>query len=407
MIKLVATDIDGTILGESGEFTPGVKNCIKTMQENGLKVVIVTGRMFAAAKQIAKRLNLTTPVVAYQGGMIKKSAESDEVLYDACIPVDDVKQIIRWARENNIHLNLYSNDILYVEEDNPTIQQYASRQNLDYKIEPFDDIELSHVNKLLAIDYTDAEKVHIEALIALAKAEILEAGDTQEVEAIKNQCIEDVEAYIEGLSKAIGDAEAYLNSLDATLTSVKQLIYQYKQQISSASTVEEVASLLVTFEKAYFEALVDAIKTELNAYIENLDYNAKEKTHIKTQQDALYTQIATLDNIEEVEALVEAFKVATQNAHTELIQKRDEAINKVETASKKTDEALTYCTQILSDLNLAGTKEEVAMLMEDFDTTLATLNQKTNNCTCSNSAYIYIFVTIIFTTSLILLRKKH
>ena len=159
MIKLVATDIDGTILGESGEFTPGVKNCIKTMQENGLKVVIVTGRMFAAAKQIAKRLNLTTPVVAYQGGMIKKSAESDEVLYDACIPVDDVKQIIRWARENNIHLNLYSNDILYVEEDNPTIQQYASRQNLDYKIEPFDDIELSHVNKLLAIDYTDAEKV--------------------------------------------------------------------------------------------------------------------------------------------------------------------------------------------------------------------------------------------------------
>ena len=159
MIKLVATDIDGTILGESGEFTPGVKNCIKTMQEKGIKVVIVTGRMFAAAKQIAKRLNLTTPVVAYQGGMIKKSAESDEVLYDACIPVDDVKQIIRWARGNNIHLNLYSNDILYVEEDNPTIQQYASRQNLDYKIEPFDDIELSHVNKLLAIDYTDAEKV--------------------------------------------------------------------------------------------------------------------------------------------------------------------------------------------------------------------------------------------------------
>ena len=269
-----------------------------------------------------------------------------------------------------------------------------------------DEVNLS-LDDLVKSWYTDAEKVHIEALIALAKAEILEAGDTQEVEAIKNQCIEDVEAYIEGLSKAIGDAEAYLNSLDATLTSVKQLIYQYKQQISSASTVEEVASLLVTFEKAYFEALVDAIKTELNAYIENLDYNAKEKTHIKTQQDALYTQIATLDNIEEVEALVEAFKVATQNAHTELIQKRDEAINKVETASKKTDEALTYCTQILSDLNLAGTKEEVAMLMEDFDTTLATLNQKTNNCTCSNSAYIYIFVTIIFTTSLILLRKKH
>ena len=143
MIKLVATDIDGTILGESGEFTPGVRNCIKTMQEKGIKVVIVTGRMFAAAKQIAQRLNLTTP-------MIKKSASSDEVLYDACIPPEDVKNIIKWARENLIHLNLYSNDVLYVEEDNPTIQQYASRQNLSYKISSFDNIELSNVCKQTA-----------------------------------------------------------------------------------------------------------------------------------------------------------------------------------------------------------------------------------------------------------------
>ena len=67
MIKLVATDIDGTILGKSGEFTLGVKNCIKTLQDKGIKVVIITGRMFAAARQIAKRVNLTTPVVAYQG----------------------------------------------------------------------------------------------------------------------------------------------------------------------------------------------------------------------------------------------------------------------------------------------------------------------------------------------------
>lgn len=155
MIKLVATDIDGTILGKSLEFTEGVKNCIKTMQERGIKVVIVTGRMFAAAKQIAQRLNLTTPVVAYQGGMIKKSCTSDEIIYDACIPLNDVLSIIKWARENNIHLNLYSNDILYVENDNETIQKYAKGQNLKYKVCSFDDLKLENINKLLAIDYTN------------------------------------------------------------------------------------------------------------------------------------------------------------------------------------------------------------------------------------------------------------
>lgn len=159
MIKLVATDIDGTILGESKNFTSGVRNCIKTLQENGVRVVIITGRMYAAARQIAQRLNLTTPVVAYQGGMVKKSANSDETLYEANIPIADVQNIINWARKNNVHLNLYSNDILYVEEDNEIIQRYAKYQNLEYIVRSFDDIKLENIHKLLAINYNDENLV--------------------------------------------------------------------------------------------------------------------------------------------------------------------------------------------------------------------------------------------------------
>lgn len=159
MIKLVATDIDGTILGKSQVFTPGVKNCIKTMQDNGIRVVIVTGRMFAAAKLIAQRLNLKTPVVAYQGGMIKESSESDKILYESHIPRQNVIKIIEWARKNRIHLNLYSRDILYVEQDNDTIKHYASLQNIGYKVCSFDDIEPDNIHKLLAINYQDENLV--------------------------------------------------------------------------------------------------------------------------------------------------------------------------------------------------------------------------------------------------------
>jgi len=159
MIKLVATDIDGTILGKSGEFTSGVKSCISTLQEKGIKVVLVTGRMFAAAKQIAKRLGLTTPVVAYQGGMIVKHCDSNEKLYNACIPEEDVNKIIAWSKTNNAHINLYANDILYVEEDNSIIKKYAKIQNIDYKVCSFDDIERKNINKLLAIDYESPERV--------------------------------------------------------------------------------------------------------------------------------------------------------------------------------------------------------------------------------------------------------
>lgn len=54
MIKLVATDIDGTLLIPEGQFTEGVKKCVQKLCQKGIKVVLVTGRMNAAASLIAE-----------------------------------------------------------------------------------------------------------------------------------------------------------------------------------------------------------------------------------------------------------------------------------------------------------------------------------------------------------------
>ena len=64
MIKFIATDIDGTILTLNGKFSEGVKSCIGRLQENGIKVVLVTGRMNKAALLVRDELNLKTPVVS-------------------------------------------------------------------------------------------------------------------------------------------------------------------------------------------------------------------------------------------------------------------------------------------------------------------------------------------------------
>lgn len=157
MIKLVATDIDGTILPYSGEFTEGVKSCIKKLKENGIKVVIVTGRMHEGAKKIAQRLDLDTPVVSYNGGYIKTI--SNEILYEKNLPECYAKEIIEWARKNNIHINLYANDVLYSEKDDDEIKRYSMYQGLNYTIKNFSEISLNRVHKILAIDYNDADKV--------------------------------------------------------------------------------------------------------------------------------------------------------------------------------------------------------------------------------------------------------
>ncbi len=157
MIKMIATDIDGTILNWTGEFSPRVVKCIQELTAQGIKVVLVTGRMHSSTFPIAQKLGLNTPIVSYQGGLIKDI--NNKTLYQKDLEVDYAKEIIQWARKNNIHLNLYLDDKLYVEEDNDTIKKYVVGKYVDYTVCNFDDLEIANVNKILAIDYSDADKV--------------------------------------------------------------------------------------------------------------------------------------------------------------------------------------------------------------------------------------------------------
>ena len=157
MIKMVATDIDGTILKWSFQFSPKVKQCIRELDENGVKVVLVTGRMHCATVHIAQELGLHTPIVSYQGGLIKD--ETGKTLYQKDLPKDYAIKVIDWARKNKIHLNLYLDDKLYVEQDNEIVKEYTDGRFIDYTVCPFDSLKIENVNKLLAIDLKDPDKV--------------------------------------------------------------------------------------------------------------------------------------------------------------------------------------------------------------------------------------------------------
>ena len=157
MIKLVATDIDGTILIPEGNFTESVKKCIKELSKKGIKFVLVTGRMNAAAELIAKDLELETPVISYQGGLVKFNGET---LYKRCLTEEQAQKVIDWAKSENIHLNLYNDDILYSETICPEIERYCNNLHTKYTIKNFCDINKDNVNKLLAIDYNNPEKIN-------------------------------------------------------------------------------------------------------------------------------------------------------------------------------------------------------------------------------------------------------
>ena len=157
MIKMIATDIDGTILNWGKGFSPAIRSCISNLSAKGIKVVLVTGRMHSSAIHVAEDLGLDTPIISYQGGLIKDI--KGKTLYQKNLNSDYAKEIIKWARENNIHINLYIDDKLYVENDNDTIKYYVDGKHIEYTVCSFDDLKIENVNKILAIDINDAERV--------------------------------------------------------------------------------------------------------------------------------------------------------------------------------------------------------------------------------------------------------
>ena len=156
MIKLVATDIDGTILIPEGEFTQAVKSCVSELCQKGIKVVLVTGRMNAAASKIAKDLGLNTPVVSYQGGLV---VEDGKKLYERYLTEHQTERILNWATKENIHINLYNDDVLYSENDCYEVQRYCNNLHTERTIKPFSEIKKDKINKLLAIDYSNPERI--------------------------------------------------------------------------------------------------------------------------------------------------------------------------------------------------------------------------------------------------------
>ena len=156
MIKLVATDIDGTIFIPEKEFTLGVKECIKNLSDLGIKVVLVTGRMNAAASKIAQDLGLNTPIVSYQGGLV---VENGKKLYERYLTEEQTQRILAWASNEKIHINLYNDDILYSETECYEVQRYCNNLHTEHTIKKFSDIKKDKINKLLAIDYSDPERI--------------------------------------------------------------------------------------------------------------------------------------------------------------------------------------------------------------------------------------------------------
>jgi len=155
MYKLIAIDVDDTLLNDDLVVTEGTKEALSRAIEQGVVVTLATGRMFASAQKIARQIDLNVPIITYQGSLVKRLLD-ETVLYERSVPQEAAQKLLDYCERRGLHLQLYVNDILYVREANEKAQGYSELSKIPFVVEPdFAKLLAQPTTKMLIIDDPD------------------------------------------------------------------------------------------------------------------------------------------------------------------------------------------------------------------------------------------------------------
>lgn len=160
--RILFTDLDGTLLDDNKNITPGNQAAIIEALEQGHKIVISTGRPLAGAWGQAQRLGLTKEgcyAITYNGGQIYDTY-AQKTLYGKTVPREIVAPIFREAAARGIHIQTYSDTHILSEHDTAAMHRYSETIGLPYQlVDDIDDAMQSNPFKMIAIDYDDHQKL--------------------------------------------------------------------------------------------------------------------------------------------------------------------------------------------------------------------------------------------------------
>jgi 5-amino-6-(5-phospho-D-ribitylamino)uracil phosphatase len=98
MIKLLALDLDGSLLDSTGSIPNTNRNAIREAEAAGVLVTIATGRRFRDARPLGLQLELNAPLVTHNGALLKY-ADSLETVSAKLLDAETTQEIVRVGRE--------------------------------------------------------------------------------------------------------------------------------------------------------------------------------------------------------------------------------------------------------------------------------------------------------------------
>jgi Cof subfamily protein (haloacid dehalogenase superfamily) len=129
--KLMAVDVDGTLLNSDGILTDATIKAIREGVGKGLIFTISTGRPIQGVEPLSRKIGLDLPYITYNGAMVIMG-KSREIIYEQKLSAAHAREIIELAGKFGTTYIVWADNKMLVPEINDRINSYKQIS----KIEP-------------------------------------------------------------------------------------------------------------------------------------------------------------------------------------------------------------------------------------------------------------------------------
>lgn len=123
MYKLIAIDLDGTLLNSYGMVSEKNKQALVEANKKGAEIVIASGRSTNSVKNIANDLGICNYIICGNGSLIY-DLQHEEIIYDKFIDKKKALQIIEICEQNSIYYNIYTENMVIAKSLNNNVLFY-------------------------------------------------------------------------------------------------------------------------------------------------------------------------------------------------------------------------------------------------------------------------------------------
>ncbi|MDF2911096.1 MAG: Cof-type family hydrolase [Sporolactobacillus laevolacticus] len=144
MIKLIAIDLDGTLLNDEKQISDQTQDVLKKAKKQGVKVVLCSGRPLLGIKSYLDLLGLTENgdfAITYNGGLVQKT-DTGEVISEKVLNRDQVLSIYELSQNLGVPMNFIDLKQVYCP---PYPTDKPSLYSNIMKALPFVDIDIDQI----------------------------------------------------------------------------------------------------------------------------------------------------------------------------------------------------------------------------------------------------------------------